>query len=62
MHIETTEQRKQKVSREADWDDIIADKLVSKISKFETLLFRAKKKKFSFDGLRTDLYSIEGCK
>ena len=47
-YIETTEQRKQKVSRETDWDDIIAEKLVCKISKFETLLFCANNKKFSF--------------
>ena len=30
--------RKQKVSRETDWDDIIAEKLVCKINKFETLI------------------------
>ena len=43
-----TEQRKQKVSREIEWDDIIAEKLVCKINKFETLLFCANNKKFSF--------------
>ena len=31
-----------------DWDDIIAERLVCKIRKFETLLFCANKKKFSF--------------
>ena len=36
------------VSRETDWDDTIAERLVCKISKFETLLFSANNKEFSF--------------
>ena len=36
------------VSRETDWDDIIATRLVCKISKFETLLFCVNNKEFSF--------------
>ena len=35
-------------SRGTDWDDIIAERSVCKIRKFETLLFCANKKKFSF--------------
>ena len=35
-------------SRGTNWDDIIAERYVCKIREFETLLFCANKKKFSF--------------
>ena len=60
--IETTEQRKQKVSRETDWDDIIAEKLLCKIKNLRRCCFVPITRNSVFDGLRTDLYSIKGCK
>ena len=43
------------VSRETDWDDFIAERLVSEISNFETLSFCVNNEFsfFSFDGLRS---------
>ena len=49
-------------SEQRNWDDIIAEKLVCKISKFETLLFLPLTRNSVFDGFRTDLSGIKGCK
>ena len=46
------------VSRETDWDDIIAERLVCEIRKFVTLLFCANSKEFSFRWIEEQLVQV----